>query len=86
VFLPIVLRCPHEQCMARIQARHQAKPEYYDAPEVYTSEQTILDIWSFLQKLDRREVHFVDAAGAQAAVYETVRQYVLQQMKGCTTR
>ena len=85
VFLPVVLRCPHEQCMARIQSRHEAKPEYYDPPHVYTTEQKILNIWTFLQKLDRPEVRFVDATGSQNEVYDTVKQHIAGLINGCTT-
>lgn len=86
VFLPVVLRCPHEQCMARIQSRHQARPDHYDPPSVYTSEQTILDIWSFLQKPDRPEAYSVDATGTPDEVYDAVKQVIVAETELCTAR
>ena len=62
--------------MQRIRQRYQARPEYYSAPEVFTSKQKFVDIWSFLQALDRPEVHFVDATGDEDQVYAEVSEYV----------
>ena len=79
--LPLILRCSSERYMARIQQRHAAHPAYYDAPDVYTSDQRILDIRQFLKALDRPEVHFIDAEPEADQVYETVRSCLTEMMK-----
>jgi predicted kinase len=77
LFLPIILCCPYETCIARIRQRHEANPDYYDPPELYQTEPKILGIWGYLDRLDRPDVHFVDAAGPHDEVYEAVKRYVL---------
>ena len=56
-FLPILLHCPHETCIARIRQRYEAAPERYDPPEVYLTEPKILAIWEYLEGLDRPDVY-----------------------------
>lgn len=79
VFLPVILRCPHETCIERIRQRHEANPEYYDPPEVYTTEPKILDIWKFLTHLDRPDVHLIDGNRPHDKVYEAVKEYVMSR-------
>jgi len=74
--LPVILHCPYEKCIARIQQRHEANPDYYDPPELYTTESKILKTWEFLTCLDRPDIRFVDAGGPHNEVYEEVRKYV----------
>lgn len=81
IFLPIILRCPHETCIERTQQRHEANPEYYDPPEVYTTEPKILNTWEFLAHLDRPDVHLIDANRPHDKVYEDVREYVTVRLK-----
>jgi predicted kinase len=76
LFLPVILRCPYETCIARIRQRHAANPDYYDPPELYQTEPKILGVWEYLDCLNRPDVHFVDAAGPHDEVYEAVRGYV----------
>jgi predicted kinase len=73
LFLPIILRCSYEICIERIRQRHAANPDYYDPPELYQTEPKILGVWEYLDRLDRPDVHFVDAAGPHDEVYEVVR-------------
>ncbi len=83
VFLPVILRCSREDCMVRIARRHQAKPEYYDPPDVYTSPNA-LNVWRFLGELHRPEVHFVDAARTQDEVYDDIRLYIGRHLEKST--
>ena len=81
VLLPVILRCPHEECIQRIRQRHQANPEYYDPPELYLTEPKIRGIWEFLSRLDRPDVLFVDADRPHDDIYREVRQYVSTRLK-----
>ena len=81
LFLPVILRCSHEQCMERVRERHNAMPDVYAEPEYYTGEQKVRDIWNYLEAIDRPEVRFVDAAGDEDQVYEQVKQYVMDRMQ-----
>jgi predicted kinase len=76
VFLPIILRCPHDLCMNRIAKRHQAKPDYYSSPEAYAADPRNPGIWRLLEELDRPEVRLIDASGTEAEVYDQIRVHV----------
>lgn len=75
-FLPVVLQCPRELCMKRLEARHRAMPEVHAAPSYFRNEQKVRDIWNYLQGLNRPDARFVDASGDADQVYEQVKQYV----------
>jgi predicted kinase len=79
LFIPIILRCPHDQCIARIRQRYEAHPARYDPPELYVTDLKIIEIWEYLARLDRPDVHFVDAAGPPDRVYEKVRGTISAQ-------
>jgi predicted kinase len=76
LFLPVILRCPYETCIERIRQRHAANPDYYDPPELYRSEPKIRGVWEYLDRLNRPDVHFVDAGRPFDEVYVAVRGYV----------
>jgi thymidylate kinase len=80
-FLPVILRCPRDQCIERVRRRYEAHPERYDPPQRYVAEPKILSIWEFLESLDRPDVHLVDASGPQNRVYEGVREYIVTQLE-----
>jgi len=82
VFLPLLLRCPREQAMTRIQKRYDARPDYYSPPAEFATGQKHLDIWDFLEKLDRPDAHFIDARGTEDTVYNVVKSYVTERMGG----
>ena len=75
LFVPIILRCPRELCLERIRRRHAGDPTS-GPPELYTTEQMHLGIWDFLERLDRPDVHVVDAAGPQEEVYEEIERHL----------
>ena len=81
LFLPVILRCPHEQCIERIRTRYEAMPHACEGPEYYTGEQRVRDIWEYLQAIDRPEVQFVDAGGKEEQVYHEVKQYVTYRIE-----
>lgn len=76
LFLPIILRCPREKCIERIRHRYEADPEHYDPPELYMTESKTIRIWEFLARLNRPDIHFVDADGPLNKVYEQILGYV----------
>ena len=76
--LPIVLRCPRDVSLERIQRRHLADPVRYAPPALFTTDPKILAIQQFLDRLDRPDAVFVDAAGPLDEVYEAVRQAVAE--------
>lgn len=80
LFLPVILRCHYKKCIERIRQRHEANPEYYDPPEIFMTEPKILRIWEFLMRLNRSNIHFVDAGRAHNEVYGEVREYVSTQL------
>jgi predicted kinase len=81
LFLPIILRCPHATCIEQTRQRHKANPEYYDPPEVYAAEPKHLDTWKFLARLDRTDVHFVDADRPHDETYEDVKSYITARLE-----
>lgn len=81
VFLPIILRCPYATCIERTRRRHEADPEYYDPPEVYTTGPKILDTWKFLARLDRPDVYFVDADRPHDQTYGDVEAYIAARLE-----
>jgi predicted kinase len=78
LFLPMILRCPREVCIERIRQRYARDPAYYDPPGLYTTEHKLLSIWEFLERLDRPDVHSVDAARPQDEVYEDIKQILIR--------
>ncbi|MDE2888884.1 MAG: AAA family ATPase [Gemmatimonadota bacterium] len=76
LFLPVVLRCSHELCMERLEARHRANPGVYASPDYFRNEQKVRNIWQYLRELDRPEAHYVDASDDEDQVYNQVKQYV----------
>ena len=78
-FLPIILRCPKEVCLDRIRLRHEARPEYYTAPEMFETEPKHAKIWKFLANLNRPEIRFVDGDRSVKDVYEEIREHISSQ-------
>jgi predicted kinase len=75
-FLPIVLRCPREVCLERIARRHAERPDRYEPPAVFTTDAWVVATWDYLERLERPDVHVVDAAPGADAVYAEVREYL----------
>ena len=78
VFMPLLLRCPHETAMGRIRQRYREAPDAFSPPDYYTAEQKVLDIWDFLAHLQRPELYEVDASGGEEDTYARVRQRVAE--------
>lgn len=81
LFLPVVLQCPHELCMERLEARHRTMPEVYAPPSYFRNEPKVRSIWNTLQGLNRPDVHFVDASGDEDQVYTQVKQYAKNRIE-----
>lgn len=82
VFVPIILRCPHDTCIARISQRHRDDPPTYAGPELFDNASTV---WTFLDTLDRPDVHSIDANLPHDAVYRAVREHVASRVLGSTS-
>jgi len=85
IFLPFILRCPRQLCMERVQRRHEKKPDYYEPPGQFTSEENLSSIEDFLNKLNRRDIHFIDATKKQLAVQEEVMRCISNRLDNRTT-
>ena len=86
LFLPIILYCPYDQCLARIDERHKTTSKY-EASDFYTTamrlihrQQKVLDVWDYLQNLKRPEVSYVDANKDEDQVYKAVRECVMSRI------
>lgn len=78
-WLPIVLRCSREICLQRIGQRYADDPAAASPPEVYTTTPHIVNVWSFLEQLNRPDVHVVDAGRPLGEVYADITHYLAQQ-------
>ena len=67
--VPVVLRCPCETCLERLRRRHMADPATSDPPERFTTDPRILEVFAFLDRLDRPDAAGLDANGTEDAVY-----------------
>jgi thymidylate kinase len=81
IVLPIVLQCPRHICLERIRSRHTDHPNYYDPPELFTTDAKILSMWAFLDGLDRTDIHRVDATREIDEVYALITDYITQRIK-----
>ena len=79
LFLPIILQCSYEQCIDRIDERRKTTSRY-EAPDFYTTEQKVLDMWGYLRNLKRAEVSYVDADKDENQVYKAVMQCVTSRI------
>ena len=79
-FLPMILRCSHEECLERIRQRHEANPEYYDPPEVYMTAPKQLSIRKYLADISRPSIRFIDADRPPNQVYADVREHIPAQL------
>ena len=76
LILPIILRCPKEVCIERIRQRHAddpGRPAHGEPPEL---SRQLLGVWAFLERLDRPEVSFVDAAKRRDEVYADIQRRI----------
>ena len=78
--LPLLLRCPRETALRRIAERHRAAPDAFSPPDFYRTQQKVLDIWDFLQGLERPDLCEVDAGGAPEDTYARVRRRVAERL------
>jgi len=74
--LPIALRCSRDICLERIQARHVNDPASA-SPDVYRHDPKILDVFAFLEHLERPDLVSIDASQTVNEVYGAERRTVL---------
>lgn len=79
--VPIILRCSRDVCLERIHQRYWAAPGVYDPPELFATDPKLLAVWNFLERLNRPDVHVVDAARTLDVVYGDFKQYVLERVR-----
>jgi len=76
--IPIVLRCSRDVCLERIRQRYADDPTTSDLVEQYITVPHILDVWTFLEELDRPDIVSIDAAQPLENVYTDI-VYILMQ-------
>jgi len=79
-YVPVILRCPRELCLERIKRRYLSDPINHAPPERFMTERKHLQIWEFLDHLDRQDIGFVDAVAPDDEVYEELRQYLMMRI------
>jgi predicted kinase len=72
----IILHCARTVCHARIQQRHGLDAAG-DAAELFATEPRFLELWQFLEQLDRPDIQSIDAARPFDTVYHDVRQRLI---------
>jgi predicted kinase len=72
----MILRCARTVCHARIQQRHGLDAPG-DAAEPFATEPRFLELWQFLEQLNRPDIQSIDAARPFDAVYHDVRQRLI---------
>jgi adenylate kinase family enzyme len=81
-WLPILLQCSREICLQRIGHRYADDPAAASPPEIYTTTPHILNVWSFLERLNRPDTYVIDAGRPLDEVYADIAQYLAQQISG----
>ncbi len=72
---PILLRCPYQVCLDRIDQRHREDPAQPTAAELQTVGH-IPRVRQFLDDIDRPDVHVIDADRPADAVFADAEKYV----------
>ena len=78
-FLPLMLRCPREVCIERLQRRHLEDPVAHPSADRFMSQAHLPQLWRFLQDLERPEVQFIDAANDPETVHAAAMQHLAAQ-------
>jgi predicted kinase len=76
---PIALRCSRDSCLERIEARQVSDP-VSASPDVYRHDPKILDVFAFLEHLERPDLVSIDASQTVEDVYGAVRRTVLDMV------
>jgi thymidylate kinase len=72
---PILLRCPYQVCLDRIDQRHREDPSLPGAADLLTVPH-IRQVRQFLDDLDRPDVHVIDADRPPEAVFADARDHL----------
>jgi len=73
--VPIVLRCPREVCLERIATRHDIDPDQASVEQMLRLPH-FERISTYLERLDRRDVHIVDASGDPDHTYAAAISHI----------
>jgi predicted kinase len=73
-FVPLILRCPYDTCVERIQRRHLEDPGHYPPAERFMRQPQLTQVWDYLEALDRPDAHVIDASHDADTVYSAVRR------------
>ncbi len=80
LILPIILRCPREVCIERIRRRHAENPGHPVHREPPELSRQLLDVWAFLERLERPDASFVDAARSQDEVHADIKRRIARAL------
>ncbi len=72
--IPIVLQASRKVCMSRIRKRHDTEkdPSLYAEPEEYERNGKIERVRTFIEKLDRSDIEYVNAETSPETVFQAV--------------
>jgi uncharacterized protein len=79
-FVPVLLRCPREVCVERIDRRHEASGGRHARAAQLLAERP--QVWNFVENLQRSDLHVVDAAGEADQVFQQVLDQLDHALKG----
>jgi predicted kinase len=68
-FIPVILRCPYQTCVERIEHRHRDHPDRYPPAERFLRQPQLTRVWELLDTLDRPDILIVDADRGHEEVY-----------------
>ncbi|GAB3400096.1 P-loop nucleotide/nucleoside kinase family protein [Flindersiella endophytica] len=79
-FVPLLLRCPREVCVERIDRRHEASGGTQAPARQLMAERP--QVWNFVENLQRSDLRMVDASGEPDQVFRHVLDQLDQALKG----
>jgi len=71
----IVLRCPREICLERIATRHDVDSDQASVEQMLRLPH-FARIWTYLEDLNRPDVHIIDASGSPDQTYAAAMQHI----------
>jgi thymidylate kinase len=75
LLVPIILQCPRDVCLARINSRYVEEPGWHGDPERFKGDHATA-LWDYLAKLDRPDVLAIDSNRPVDEVYADVKAHV----------
>ena len=78
--VPILLHCSRDICLERICRRYAEDPTTSEPVEQYVTVPHSVNVWTFLEHLDRPDVYRIDAAQPLETVYANVKHILRQHL------